>query len=189
MTRRTNNISKSPRSKDSYQTSNYLNLVPQNPLQVVAQPQSTFVNAFRQNIEIDPLNPDETIATPEKVPQNVITAAYALLARHLGQETSQIDFYSEKPSEEQVVKAKQRASAATYLVTRRKLLKYNNPPAQPILAFDQVLADLETKLLQQFRQLQGTLTQIVKTDQTAALKFNLCTFINIQDTIYKVNMT
>ncbi|KAA6368003.1 MAG: hypothetical protein EZS28_036469 [Streblomastix strix] len=58
-----------------------------------------------------------------------------------------------------------------------------------MLAFDQVLAYLETKLLQQYRLLQGTLTQIVKRDLLATLKFNLCTFINIYDTIYKVNMT
>ncbi|KAA6393734.1 MAG: hypothetical protein EZS28_010737 [Streblomastix strix] len=58
-----------------------------------------------------------------------------------------------------------------------------------MLAFDQVLADLEKKLLQQFRQLQGTLTQIVKLDWIATLKFNLCAYIIIYDTICKVNMT
>ncbi|KAA6377290.1 MAG: hypothetical protein EZS28_027183 [Streblomastix strix] len=100
--------------------------------------------------------------TPEEVPPNAITAALVLLAGLSGQETSQIDFYAEEPSEEQVVEARQRARAATDLVTRRKLPKHNNPPGQPMLAFDQVLADLETKLLQQYRQLQGTLTQIVK---------------------------
>ncbi|KAA6370587.1 MAG: hypothetical protein EZS28_033887 [Streblomastix strix] len=100
-----------------------------------------------------------------------------------------MDFYAEEPSEEQVVEARQRASAATDLVTRRKPPKHNNPPAQPMLAFDHVLADLETKLLQQYRLIQGTLTQIVKRDWLATLKFNLCTFISINDTIYKVNMT
>ncbi|KAA6312359.1 MAG: hypothetical protein EZS28_055939, partial [Streblomastix strix] len=73
------------------------------------------------------------------------------------------DFYAEEQSEEQVVEARQRARAATDLVTRRRPPKHNNPPAQPMLAFDHVLADLETKLLQQYRLLQGTLTQIVKT--------------------------
>ncbi|KAA6342855.1 MAG: hypothetical protein EZS28_052355, partial [Streblomastix strix] len=47
----------------------------------------------------------------------------------------------------------------------------------------------ETKLLQQYRLQQGTLTQIVKRDCLATLKFNLCTFISIYNTIYKVNMT
>ncbi|KAA6364809.1 MAG: hypothetical protein EZS28_039665, partial [Streblomastix strix] len=140
-------------------------------------------------LEIDPLDPDQTIATPEEVPPNAITAAWTLLAGLSGQETSQIDFYAEEPSEEQVVEARQRARAATDLVTRRKPPKHNNPPAQPMLAFYQVLADLETKLLQQNRLIQRTLTQIVKRDQIATLKYNLCTFISMYDTIYKVNMT
>ncbi|KAA6377910.1 MAG: hypothetical protein EZS28_026560, partial [Streblomastix strix] len=38
----------------------------------------------------------------------------------------------------------------------------SHPPAQPMLAFDEILADLETKLLQQYRLLQGILTYIVK---------------------------
>ncbi|KAA6338259.1 MAG: hypothetical protein EZS28_052715, partial [Streblomastix strix] len=113
MTRRTNFTNKRPTSRDSYQTPNYTNLVPQNPLQVAAQPQPTFVNAFRQNLEIDPLDPDQTIATPEEVPPNAITAARTLLAGLSGQETSQIDFYAEELSEEQVVEARQRARAAT----------------------------------------------------------------------------
>ncbi|KAA6358499.1 MAG: hypothetical protein EZS28_045974, partial [Streblomastix strix] len=75
MKRRTNFASKRPSSRDSYNTLNYTNLVPQNPLQVAAQPQSTFVNAFRQNLEINPLDPDQTIATPEEVPPNAIIAA------------------------------------------------------------------------------------------------------------------
>ncbi|KAA6386427.1 MAG: hypothetical protein EZS28_018044, partial [Streblomastix strix] len=129
------------------------------------------------------------IATPEEVPPNAITAALVLLAGLSGQETSQIDFQVEEPSEEQVVKARQRARAATDLVTHRKPPKHNNPPAQPMLAFDQVLAYLETKLLQQYRFLQGTLTQIVKRDWIATLKFNLCTFISINDSIYMGNMT
>ncbi|KAA6374483.1 MAG: hypothetical protein EZS28_029989 [Streblomastix strix] len=189
MTHRGNFANKRPTGRDSYQTPNYANLVLQNPLQVAAQPQPTFVNAFRQNLEIDPLDPDQTIATPDEVPTNAITAARVLLAGLSGQEASQIDFYAEEQSEEQVVEARQRARAATDLVTRRRPPKHNNPPALPMLAFDQVLADLETKLLQQYRLLQGTLTQIVKRDLLATLKFNLCTFVNIYDTIYKVNMT
>ncbi|KAA6382030.1 MAG: hypothetical protein EZS28_022445 [Streblomastix strix] len=189
MQRKSNFTSRRPSSRDSYQTPNYANLVPQNPLQVAAQPQTTFVNAFRQNLEIDPLDPDQTIATPEEVPLNAITAAPVLLAGPSGQETSQIDFYAEEPSEEQVVEARQRASAATDLVTRNKPPKHNNTPAQPMLVFDKVLADLETKLLQQYRLLQGTLTQFIKRDWITTLKFNLCTFISIYDTIYKVNMT
>ncbi|KAA6394083.1 MAG: hypothetical protein EZS28_010390 [Streblomastix strix] len=161
-----------PSSRDSYQTPNYANLVPQNPLQVAAQPQPTFVNAFRQNLEIDPLDPDQTITTPEEVPPNAITAARVLLAGLSGQYTSQIDFYAEEPSEEQVVEARQRASAATDLVTRRKPPQHNNPTAQPMLAFYQVLADLETKFQQQYRLLLGTLTQIVKRDWIATLKLN-----------------
>ncbi|KAA6378318.1 MAG: hypothetical protein EZS28_026157 [Streblomastix strix] len=162
MTRRTNFTNKRPPSRDSYQTLNYANLLPQNPLQVSAQPQPTFVNAFGQNLEIYPLEPDQTIAILEEIPSNAITAARVLFTGLSGQETSQIDFYAEEPSEEQLVDARQHARAATDLVMRRKPPKHNNRPAQPMLAFDQVLADLETKLLQQYRLLQGTLTQIVK---------------------------
>ncbi|KAA6393841.1 MAG: hypothetical protein EZS28_010631 [Streblomastix strix] len=189
MTRRTNFTNKRPPSRDSYQTPNHANFVPQNLLQVAAQPQPTFVNAFRQNLEIDPLDPDQTIATPEEVPPNAITAAWVLLAGLSGQETSQIDFYAEEPSEEQVIETRLRERAAIDLVKSRKPPKHNNPPAQPMLAFDQVLADLETKLLQQQRLLQRTLTQIVKRDWLVTPKFNLRTFISIHDTIYKVNMT
>ncbi|KAA6364484.1 MAG: hypothetical protein EZS28_039989, partial [Streblomastix strix] len=189
MTPRTNFASKRPPNSDTYQSPNYANLVPQNLLQAAAQSQPTFVNAFRQNVEIDSLYPDQTIVTPDEVPPNAITAARALLAGISGQITSQFDFYAEEPSEEQVVGAEQRARAATDLVTSRRPPKHNNPPAQPMLAFDQVLADFKTKLLQQYRLLQGTLTQIVKRDWIATLKFNLCTFINIQETIYKVNMS
>ncbi|KAA6394642.1 MAG: hypothetical protein EZS28_009829 [Streblomastix strix] len=74
-------------------------------MQVAALPQPTFVNAFRQNLEIDPLDPDQTIATLDEVPPNARTAAWVLLAGLSGQETSQINFYAEEPSEEQVVKA------------------------------------------------------------------------------------
>ncbi|KAA6379819.1 MAG: hypothetical protein EZS28_024652, partial [Streblomastix strix] len=139
---------------------------------VAAQPLPTFVNVFRQNLEIDPLDPDQTTVTLEVVPPNAITAARVLLTGLSGQEASQIDFYAEEPSEVQVIKAKQCARAATDLVTRKKAPKRNSLPAQPMLAFDQVLTDLETKLLQQYRLLQGTLTQIVKRDWLATLKFN-----------------
>ncbi|KAA6371619.1 MAG: hypothetical protein EZS28_032854, partial [Streblomastix strix] len=131
----------------------------------------------------------DTIATSEEVPPNAITAARALQAGLLRQEMQQIYFYAVEPTEEQVVDAGQCTNAAKNLVTRRKQLNHNNLPAQLLLAFDQVLADLETKLLQQYRLLQGTLTQIVKRDWIATLKFNLSTFISIYDTIYKVNMT
>ncbi|KAA6385517.1 MAG: hypothetical protein EZS28_018959 [Streblomastix strix] len=160
MTRPINFTNKRPASRDSYQTPNYANLIPQNPLHVNVQLQPTFVNAFHQNLKIDPLDPDQTIATPEELPPNAITAARVLLAGLSGQEASQIDFYAEEPSEEQVIEAIQHISAATDLVRRRKPPKHNNPPAQPTLTFDQVLADLETKLLQQYKLLQGTLTQI-----------------------------
>ncbi|KAA6383122.1 MAG: hypothetical protein EZS28_021349 [Streblomastix strix] len=189
MWRRTNQTNRRPTGRDSYQTPNYANLVPRNPLQVAAQPQPTFVNAFRQNVEIDSLDIDQSIATPEEVPPNAITTARVLLAGLSGQEASQIDLYAEEQSEEQVIEARQRARAATNLVTNKKPPKHNKPPAQPMLAFDQVLADLETKLLQQYKLLQGTLTQIIKRDWIATLKINLCTFISIHDTIYKVNMT
>ncbi|KAA6371399.1 MAG: hypothetical protein EZS28_033075 [Streblomastix strix] len=66
---------------------------------------STFVNAFRQNIEIDPLDRDQTIVIPEEILQNAITAAWTLLAEFSGQETSHIDFYAKELSEEQVVDA------------------------------------------------------------------------------------
>ncbi|KAA6374974.1 MAG: hypothetical protein EZS28_029499 [Streblomastix strix] len=127
---------------------------------VAAQPQLTFVNVFCQNIEIDPLDHNLTIAAPEEVPPNAITAARALLAGLSEQDTSQIDFYAEKPLEGQVINVKQHAIAATDLVTSRKAPKHNNLQAQPMLAFDQVLAVLETKLMQ-----------------------------HIYDTIYKVRMT
>ncbi|KAA6377055.1 MAG: hypothetical protein EZS28_027417, partial [Streblomastix strix] len=130
------------------------------------------MNAFCQILEIDPLDPDQTIATPEEVPPKAITAARTLLAGLSGQETSQIDFYAEEPSKEQVVEARQRARAATDLITRRIPPKHNNQPVQPMLTFEQVLADLETKLLQQYRLLQGTLTQIVKRDWITTLKYN-----------------
>ncbi|KAA6364786.1 MAG: hypothetical protein EZS28_039689 [Streblomastix strix] len=162
MTCRTNYTSKRPLNRDSYQTPNYTKLVPQNPLQIAAQPQPSFVNAFRQNLEIDPLDPDQTIATQEEVPPNAITAALAPIAELSEQQTQQMDFYAKKPSDVQVIEAKQRAKATTDLMTRGKPPKHNNPPAQMMLAFDQVLADLETKLLQLYRLLQKALTQILK---------------------------
>ncbi|KAA6403503.1 MAG: hypothetical protein EZS28_000968 [Streblomastix strix] len=107
--RRTNQTNRRSPCRDSYQTPNYANLVPQDPLQVAVQPQPTFLNAFRQNLEIDPLETDYTIATPEEVPLNAITAVRVLLAGLSKQETSQIDFYEEEPSEEQGIEAGQRA--------------------------------------------------------------------------------
>ncbi|KAA6392305.1 MAG: hypothetical protein EZS28_012165 [Streblomastix strix] len=166
-----------------------LNQIPQNPLPAAAHPQPTFVNAFRQNLETDPLDPDQTIGTPEEVPPNALTVAQELLAGLSWQETSLIDFYAEKPSEDQVAEARLRARATTDLGMRRKPPKHNNPPVQQILVFSQVFADLESKFLQQFRLLQGILTQIVKQDWIVTLKFNMYTFIGIYDTIYKVNMT
>ncbi|KAA6377015.1 MAG: hypothetical protein EZS28_027457 [Streblomastix strix] len=189
MMHRTNFTGKRPSSRDSYQTPNYANLLQQNPLQVAAQQQSTYVNAFRQNLEIYPLDSDLTIATPGEVPPNATTVARVFLAGLSSQETSQIDFYAEEPSEEQVMGAKQRARAVTDLMTIRKPPKHYDPSAQPMHSFDQVLADLGTKLLQQCRLLQGTLTQVVKQDWIATLKFNLCTFTSLYDTIFKVNMT
>ncbi|KAA6356991.1 MAG: hypothetical protein EZS28_047482 [Streblomastix strix] len=114
------------------------------------------------DIEIDPLDLDFTIAIPKELPPNAITAALALLAGLSGKDTSQIDFYTEELSEEQVVEAGQRARAATDLVTQRKQPKHNNPPAQPMLAKNQVLADPKTRQLQQCRLLQENVMQIVK---------------------------
>ncbi|KAA6397630.1 MAG: hypothetical protein EZS28_006839 [Streblomastix strix] len=138
---------------------------------------------------MDPLDPDQTIATLEEVPPNVITAARMLLAGLSGQKESQIEFYAETPSEEYVVEAIQRARSVMDMKKLGGPPKHNNPPAQQMLAFGQVLADLDTKLLQQYRLLQGTLTQIVKRDWIATLKFNLYMFICIKDTNYKENMT
>ncbi|KAA6401629.1 MAG: hypothetical protein EZS28_002841 [Streblomastix strix] len=185
MTRRSNNTYERLLSQDSYQTPNYANLVPQNPLQVTAQPQPTFVNAFHQSIEIYPLDPDQTIATPEKISSFAIKAVLVLLAGLSGQKTQQIDFYSEDPSEGQVIEAKQRARVATDLVTWKRPSKHNNQPVQPIFAFDQILTDLEAKLAQQYKQLQRTLTLIVKGNWTITLKFNLNSFVNIFDTTCK----
>ncbi|KAA6384682.1 MAG: hypothetical protein EZS28_019788 [Streblomastix strix] len=70
----------------------------------------------------------------------------------------------------------------------KKPRKHNNAQALLMLAFDQVLAELETKLLPQYRLLHGTLTQIVKRDWIATLKFNLCSFISMYDSTQMVNM-
>ncbi|KAA6364370.1 MAG: hypothetical protein EZS28_040103 [Streblomastix strix] len=53
----------------------------------------------------------------------------------------------------------------------------------------QKVSSIFLKLQQHCILPQGTLTQIVRRDWIASLKFNLCTFISIYDTIYKVNMT
>ncbi|KAA6400915.1 MAG: hypothetical protein EZS28_003559 [Streblomastix strix] len=143
MQRRTNYTSKRLPNMDSYQIPNYANIVAQNSLQAVAQPQPTFVNAFCQNIEIDPLDSDLPISILKEVLSNAKTAARALSAGLTGQDMSQNYFYDEELSEEQVVEARQRARAATDLVTRRRPPKHNNPPAQPMLAFDQILEIVE----------------------------------------------
>ncbi|KAA6353738.1 MAG: hypothetical protein EZS28_050735 [Streblomastix strix] len=111
MTCKTNFANKRPPKRNSYNTPNYANLVPQNPLQADEQPQSTFVNMFHQNVEIDPLDSEQIIATSEKVPPSAITAARVLLAGLSGQETQQIDFCEEDPSKEQVIEAIQHTSA------------------------------------------------------------------------------
>ncbi|KAA6393036.1 MAG: hypothetical protein EZS28_011432 [Streblomastix strix] len=117
MTRRGNFANKRPSNSDSYQIPNCANPVPQYPLQVAAQPQLTFVNAYRQNLEIDPLDPDQLIATPEEVPLNAITAARVLLAGLSVQETAQVDLNAETRTDEQIIEARQRARAAKDLVT------------------------------------------------------------------------
>ncbi|KAA6395499.1 MAG: hypothetical protein EZS28_008973 [Streblomastix strix] len=188
MTCRTNFTSKNPPNIDLCKTPNYTSLFPQNPLQAVAHPQPMFVNTFRQNFEINPLDLDQTLATPNEVSSNAITTAKELKAGLSGQKTSQIDFYAAQPSEQQVVEANQRVRAAADLMTRRSPPKHNNPPAQPMLAFEHSLADLETKLIQQYRLLHATLKKIMKGDQIATPKFNQCTIITIYDTICKLNM-
>ncbi|KAA6388427.1 MAG: hypothetical protein EZS28_016050 [Streblomastix strix] len=189
MTRRTNYTRKRPPSRDSQLTPNYANQVQQKSIQAAELPLPTFVNVFRQNIEINSLDLDQKIETPEEVAPNAITAERAPLVGLSGQETSQIYFFEEQPSEEQVIETGLRASVDADLVTCRRQPKHSNPQEQPMLAFDQVLADLETKLLQQYRLLQGILIQILKRDWIATPKFNLCSLISIYDMIYKVNMT
>ncbi|KAA6402181.1 MAG: hypothetical protein EZS28_002291 [Streblomastix strix] len=103
--RRINQTNRCPSSRDSYQTPNYANLVPQNPLQVAAQPQPTFVNAFHQNLEIHPQDLDQTIAILDEVPQITTATSLVILDGLLGQKTLQIDFYAEDLSDEQVVEA------------------------------------------------------------------------------------
>ncbi|KAA6398749.1 MAG: hypothetical protein EZS28_005722 [Streblomastix strix] len=183
-----NFTSKRPPNMDSYQTPNYAIIVMQNQMQVAEQPQPTFVIAFHQKIEIDPLDTEQTIATLEDVTLNAKTAARAIgwtleaiivADRILRGRTVSIETRGDQTS----------SRAGADLVKQKRPPKHNNPPAKPILAFDQVLADLETKLLQQYRLLQGTLTQIVKRDWITTLKFNLFIFIRVFDTIYKVIMT
>ncbi|KAA6402146.1 MAG: hypothetical protein EZS28_002334 [Streblomastix strix] len=155
-------------SRDSYQAPNCANLEPQNPLQVAAQWQST----------------DTKRGTDERDNCSTSALGWTFWTGNVANR-----FYADEPPEEQVVETRQRARAATDLVMRKKPSKHNIPPAQLTIAFDKVLTDLETKLLQLHRLLQGTLTQIVKQDWIIILKFNLYKFISIYDTIYKVNMT
>ncbi|KAA6369436.1 MAG: hypothetical protein EZS28_035037, partial [Streblomastix strix] len=70
----------------------------------------------------------------------------------------------------------------------QKAAETQYPQVQQMLAFDQVLADLKTKLWQQYKLLQGTLTQIVKQDQLATMKFNLCAYINMNGMIFQVKL-
>ncbi|KAA6386111.1 MAG: hypothetical protein EZS28_018361 [Streblomastix strix] len=94
---------------------------------VAAQPQSTFVNEFLQNIKIDLLDPDQKITTPKQVPPNAVTASRALLQGLFRQIITQIDFYAEELSYEQVTQAKHPARAATDFVIQRR------PPRHKIL--------------------------------------------------------
>ncbi|KAA6386998.1 MAG: hypothetical protein EZS28_017476 [Streblomastix strix] len=162
MTRKTNCTCKRRPSRDSYQTLNYANLIPKNLLHSFVLLHPTFVNAFRQNIEIDQLDHDQTITTPEEVASNAIAAARALLAGILGQEMQKIGFIAEDLPEEQVIEARQRTRLATDLLTQRRPPKYSNPLGQQMFTFDQVIIDQEMKLLQHYRHLQGTLTKIAK---------------------------
>ncbi|KAA6395833.1 MAG: hypothetical protein EZS28_008633 [Streblomastix strix] len=79
------------------------------------QPQPKFVNEFCQNIEIGTLDPDQTIEIPVEVPMYAMTAAQVQQAGLSGLETTLNDFQGEKPSDEQVVEARQCARAATDL--------------------------------------------------------------------------
>ncbi|KAA6366090.1 MAG: hypothetical protein EZS28_038383 [Streblomastix strix] len=99
-----------------------------NPLHVSVQPQQTFGNALYQNIKKDTLEPNQTVATFEDEPSNAITAARTPLAGHSGFVTMQIDFYTEEPSEEQIIDARQCTRIVLDLVTTRKQSKHNNPP-------------------------------------------------------------
>ncbi|KAA6386943.1 MAG: hypothetical protein EZS28_017530 [Streblomastix strix] len=157
-------------------------------MQAIEQPQLTFVKAFRWNIQMGPLDPEQMIASPEDLLSNAIIAALALLAGLSGQKASQIEFYSEASSEEWVVEARQRVRSIMDLKKRGGPPKLNNVPAQLKLAFDHELANLDTKLLQQYKLLQGTLTVVVKRDWISTLKFNLHMFLCIKDKIYMENM-
>ncbi|KAA6378504.1 MAG: hypothetical protein EZS28_025966 [Streblomastix strix] len=86
MMRRTNYTSKRQPNRNSNQTQNYTNSVPQNPPQTAAHLQPTFVNAFHQNIVIDLFDTDQTIAVPQQVPPNTIIDA----------RRSQPDFWGKK---------------------------------------------------------------------------------------------
>ncbi|KAA6400060.1 MAG: hypothetical protein EZS28_004409 [Streblomastix strix] len=81
----TNNARRPPR-KDSYQIPSYANLISQNPIQVAVQLKSIFVNASRENIEIDPIDPDQTIATPEETKEmcsGTYPAIFVVLHSHV----------------------------------------------------------------------------------------------------------
>ncbi|KAA6367434.1 MAG: hypothetical protein EZS28_037040 [Streblomastix strix] len=99
MQRRSSSFRRRLLSRDSYQTPSYHNLVPQKPQLVAAQSQPTFKIEIRQNIEIDLLESDQTIATPEEVPPNAIAPILAFLAGLTGQQMSQINFYVDNAQE------------------------------------------------------------------------------------------
>ncbi|KAA6390817.1 MAG: hypothetical protein EZS28_013655 [Streblomastix strix] len=129
MLRRINNTIRQTPSKDSNKAPNCTQLESQKPATCHY-----------------PLDPDSTIATPEEVPPNAITDAQALLAELSWQETSQIIFFVDEPSEEQIIDAKQFARAASNLVELQRPSKHNNLPTnvikQKICIFKRPLCDL-----------------------------------------------
>ncbi|KAA6403046.1 MAG: hypothetical protein EZS28_001425 [Streblomastix strix] len=153
MNHKSNSTSKLPLSWDSNQTPNNANLVPQNPLQVAAQPKSTLMNAFCQNIEIDPMDPDQTIATPEEVSSNAITAERTFLAMLSGRETSRIDFYADKSLEDQVAEAKQHVNMTRALMDITE--QGNLPKRQPSQVIHLVYNNQMLKQLRALLQTEG----------------------------------
>ncbi|KAA6369783.1 MAG: hypothetical protein EZS28_034691 [Streblomastix strix] len=188
MTQCQNNNVQRLQNRDSYETPSCPNLVPTNTLVAATRAQRTIQNAFRQKIEINSFDLGQTIIILKGVPCNVITAAQTLFAGLSRQEIMQIDFYAKESSKELVTEVNQCSNEEIDLFLQKQPPWDNDSQQHPIQVFNNVLAGLETKLLQQYRLLQGTLTQIVKRDWIATLKFNLCTFRSIYDSIYKVSM-
>ncbi|KAA6373207.1 MAG: hypothetical protein EZS28_031267 [Streblomastix strix] len=178
-----------PTTSTSYQSANFHYTAAPNPLVVATQTLPAFPNAFLRGTEESPLDPDQTLVLPDEVPPDAVTSARTLLAGLAGVETTQIDVFAEDPSEEQVQEARQRARAAIDLVKKAKPPKHDNPPPPELQYFDQVLADVETKLLELFKLQQGTLANLVRRDMVATLKYNLCCFVSIYEIIYKVNLS